>query len=122
MSRHIILKIMVLPVLFGLAVPAAQAERSDVATADKSVADNSAAEEPAPVIPVTLQLKWTHQFQFAGYYAAIEQGFYRNAGFEVTLRERTDNLDPIQEVTQGRADYGVADAQLVYYRMQGEPV
>ena len=31
---------------------------------------------------VSLQLKWKHQFQFAGYYAALEKGFYRDAGFE----------------------------------------
>ena len=30
--------------------------------------------------PVRLQLKWLHQFQFAGYYAALEQGYYREAG------------------------------------------
>ncbi len=29
--------------------------------------------------PVKMQLKWTHQFQFAGYYAAIAQGYYRAA-------------------------------------------
>ncbi len=32
---------------------------------------------------VTLQLKWRHQFQFAGYYAAHEQGYYREAGLDV---------------------------------------
>jgi ABC-type nitrate/sulfonate/bicarbonate transport system substrate-binding protein len=32
---------------------------------------------------VTLQLKWLHQFQFAGYYAALEKGFYREAGLDV---------------------------------------
>jgi len=32
---------------------------------------------------VTLQLKWTHAFQFAGYYAAIEKGFYEQAGLSV---------------------------------------
>ena len=37
--------------------------------------------------PVSLQLNFTHQFQFAGYYAAIEQGYYREAGLEVTLVE-----------------------------------
>jgi hypothetical protein len=36
---------------------------------------------------VSLQLKWKHQFQFAGYYAALEQGLYRNAGLDVTIRE-----------------------------------
>ncbi len=32
---------------------------------------------------VTLQLKWVHQFQFAGYYAALQQGYYRDAGLDV---------------------------------------
>ena len=36
---------------------------------------------------VTLRLKHVHQFQFAGYYAAIAQGYYREAGLEVTLLE-----------------------------------
>ena len=34
---------------------------------------------------VTIQLEWQHQFQFAGYYAAQDQGYYRDAGLEVTL-------------------------------------
>jgi ABC-type nitrate/sulfonate/bicarbonate transport system substrate-binding protein len=34
---------------------------------------------------VTLQLKWKHQFQFAGYYAAKEKGFYQEAGLDVTM-------------------------------------
>ena len=36
---------------------------------------------------VTLQLKWSHAFQFAGYYAAVEKGYYREAGLDVRLRE-----------------------------------
>jgi NMT1/THI5 like len=35
----------------------------------------------------SLQLKWKHQLQFAGYYQALEQGFYRDAGLDVTIRE-----------------------------------
>lgn len=34
---------------------------------------------------ITLQLKWFHQFQFAGYYAAIEKGFYSEEGLGVEL-------------------------------------
>ena len=34
---------------------------------------------------VTLQLKWMHQFQFAGYYAAVQQGYYRDAGLNVSI-------------------------------------
>ncbi|WP_286936625.1 ABC transporter substrate-binding protein, partial [Pseudoalteromonas sp. UBA6540] len=36
---------------------------------------------------VTLQLKWTHQFQFAGYYMAQQKGYYKDAGLDVTIRE-----------------------------------
>ena len=36
---------------------------------------------------VSLQLKWKHQFQFAGYYAAVEKGFYRENGLDVVIRE-----------------------------------
>ena len=47
-----------------------------------AVAPVSRAEET-----VVLQLKWYHQFQFAGYYAAVEKGFYRDNGLDVAVRE-----------------------------------
>lgn len=37
---------------------------------------------------VVLQLKWFHQFQFAGYYAAKEKGFYDEVGLDVQIKER----------------------------------
>ena len=40
---------------------------------------------------ITLQLKWQHQFQFAGYYAALERCYYREAGLDVSLQELTNN-------------------------------
>jgi len=42
---------------------------------------------------VSIQLKWKHQFQFAGYYQALEQGFYREAGLDVTIREGGPGID-----------------------------
>ena len=66
--------------------------------------------DAAPVTPVTLQLYWKHQFQFAGYYAAIERGFYRDAGFDLTVRESQDGIDPIDMVISGGADYGVGSS------------
>lgn len=71
---------------------------------------------------LTLQLKWKHQFQFAGYYAALEKGFYREAGFDVNLKEATASTDPILEVIEGRADYGLANSELALYRLQGRQV
>ncbi|NMG50131.1 diguanylate cyclase [Azoarcus communis] len=71
---------------------------------------------------VVLQLKWTHAFQFAGYYAAVEKGFYREAGLEVELREAVPGLDPVEEVLSGRAAYGVGNSSLLLARSAGKPV
>ena len=71
---------------------------------------------------LTIQLKWQHQFQFAGYYAAQAQGYYREAGLDVTLREAEPSQDPLQAVLDGKAQYGIANAALLLRRAQGAPV
>lgn len=78
--------------------------------------------ETAPLRPVTLQLNWLHQFEFAGYYAAQAQGYYAEAGLDVEIRELTPGLDPIDAVLSGAASFGVTDADLVTARLQGRPV
>jgi signal transduction histidine kinase/CheY-like chemotaxis protein len=77
---------------------------------------------PAPLKPVTLQLKWHHQFQFAGYYAAQEQGYYRDAGLEVKILEAEPGIDVVKEVVSGRAQFGVGTSALLLSRHQGQPV
>jgi ABC-type nitrate/sulfonate/bicarbonate transport system substrate-binding protein len=62
---------------------------------------------------VSLQLKWKHQFQFAGYYAAVEKGFYRDNGLEVALREGGPSIDAGAEVAKGAADFGVCTTSVV---------
>lgn len=71
---------------------------------------------------VILQLKWLHQFQFAGYYAALEKGFFADEGLEVELRERDLNQNNVAQVLDGEAHYGVADSILLLYHAQGEGV
>jgi diguanylate cyclase (GGDEF)-like protein len=71
--------------------------------------------------PVRLQLKWTHQFQFAGYYAALEKGYYRDAGLDVSLLEAKPETDVVTEVVAGRAQFGVGTSELVLSR-QTHPV
>jgi class 3 adenylate cyclase/ABC-type nitrate/sulfonate/bicarbonate transport system substrate-binding protein len=56
---------------------------------------------------VSLQLKWLHQFQFAGYYVALEKGFYRDAGLDVDIREGGPGIDAMVDVATGKADFGV---------------
>lgn len=43
---------------------------------------------------VVLQLKWKHQFQFAGYYAAQYKGYFKEEGLEVDIREIDPNIPP----------------------------
>ena len=56
---------------------------------------------------VSLQLKWLHQFQFAGYYVALEKGFYSDAGFDVEIRQGGSGIDAMADVASGKADFGV---------------
>ena len=71
---------------------------------------------------VTLQLKWLHQFQFAGYYAAKALGYYRDAGLEVNIIEAIPGKSPIDAVVEGKAEYGVDVTRLLLARAEGKPV
>jgi ABC-type nitrate/sulfonate/bicarbonate transport system substrate-binding protein len=73
-----------------------------------------AASHPASALDqVSMQLKWKHQFQFAGYYAALEQGFYRDAGLDVSIREGGPDIDVTDTVATGKADFGVCSANVL---------
>lgn len=70
--------------------------------------------QPAAALDqVSMQLKWKHQFQFAGYYQALEQGFYREAGLDVSIREGGPDIDVAEAVAGGKADYGVCNASVL---------
>ncbi|GAB4118506.1 MAG: ABC transporter substrate-binding protein [Roseiflexaceae bacterium] len=56
---------------------------------------------------VTLQLKWVAQAQFAGYYAALEKGFYTEEGLDVTIRPGGPDIVPPQVVASGQAQFGI---------------
>jgi class 3 adenylate cyclase/ABC-type nitrate/sulfonate/bicarbonate transport system substrate-binding protein len=62
---------------------------------------------------------WKHQFQFAGYYAALEQGFYRNAGLDVTIREGGPDIDVAEAVASGKADFGACSASVLREWLMG---
>ena len=70
---------------------------------------------------VVLQLAWKHQFQFAGYYAALHKGYYGQAGLDVVIVEGGRGRFAREEVLNGRAQYGVAGSELLLHRMEGSP-
>jgi PAS domain S-box-containing protein/diguanylate cyclase (GGDEF)-like protein len=71
---------------------------------------------------IRLQLNWQHQFQFAGYYAAKEKGYYQQAGLDVSFIEGAPNINVTQEVLAGRADYGVGTSDVILSRYHGAPL
>lgn len=71
---------------------------------------------------VRVQLKWTHQFQFAGFYAAIEQGFFREAGLDVELIAGGPQIDPTTVVVSESAEFGVGNSSLLIDFNAGRPV
>jgi len=53
---------------------------------------------------VTLQLKWVTQAQFAGYYVALDKGFYKEEGLNVTIKPGGPDIAPAQVIAGGGAD------------------
>jgi NitT/TauT family transport system substrate-binding protein len=76
-----------------------------------------------PPDEVTVQLAWTHEALFAGFYAADQQGYYAAEGLEVTLLPRPGpGADTIAVVMDGTAAFGVDyGAGLVISRSQDQP-
>lgn len=66
-----------------------------------------AAPAPEPV-PVRMVLQWEHQAQFAGYYMALEQGFYAAAGLDVEIIPGGAHIDPLEMVREGEAEFCTA--------------
>jgi NitT/TauT family transport system substrate-binding protein len=56
---------------------------------------------------VTLQLKWVTQAQFAGYYAALEQGYYDDENLNVDIKVGGPDIVPEQVVLGKQAEFGI---------------
>ena len=75
------------------------------ATTTEATGDTAPAGE---LTEVSLQLQWFAQAQFAGYYAAVEEGFYEEEGLDVTILEGAVDIVPQQVVATGGAEFGLA--------------
>ncbi|NQU55236.1 MAG: ABC transporter substrate-binding protein [Bacteroidetes bacterium] len=71
---------------------------------------------------VSLHLKWMHAFQFAGYYAAAEKGYYAEEGLDVVMKEASTESKAIKAVLSGDANFGVSSSDILNYRLSGEPL
>ena len=73
--------------------------------------------------PITLQLDWKANAQFAGPLVAKETGWYEEAGLDVTIRAADENTDPVTEVVNHPGWIGVGEADvLLVARTKGQPI
>jgi NitT/TauT family transport system substrate-binding protein len=76
-----------------------------------------------PLQPVSLQLQWVTQAQFAGYYVALDKGWYRQTGIDLTIKPGGPDLIPIDLVVAGASDFGTTLlADLTVAIQNGKPV
>ncbi|MGO4784981.1 ABC transporter substrate-binding protein [Cryobacterium sp. W22_MBD10_FK3] len=75
------------------------------ASGDTEPSDDSSGGD---LTPVTLQLQWVAQAQFAGYYAAVEQGYYEEEGLDVTIEEGGADIVPQDVLASGDVDYAIS--------------
>ncbi|MHC1740612.1 MAG: ABC transporter substrate-binding protein [Anaerolineaceae bacterium] len=84
------------------------------------------AQKPAPaqaLTPVTVQLKYLHQAQFAGLYAADQNGYYAAEGLKVTFIEGGPTVDLEKSVLDETAQFGITSPEkLIEARASGEPL
>jgi NitT/TauT family transport system substrate-binding protein len=73
-----------------------------------TVPPDTTAAPPAELTPVKLQLQWFTQAQFAGYYAAVDQGFYEDLGLDVEILQGAVEIVPITVLDSGGADFAIS--------------
>ncbi|GIE94590.1 ABC transporter substrate-binding protein [Paractinoplanes rishiriensis] len=90
------------------AVAVATALLAGCGTADQNTTTPAPGGSGGALAPVKLQLQWFFQAQFAGYIAAVDQGFYQEQGLDVQLLEGAVDIVPQTVLAQGKADYAIA--------------
>ena len=70
--------------------------------------DDRSRRECTTPVPVKLQLQWFIQAQFAGYFAAQDQGFYDDRCLDVEIVEGGVDIVPQQQLADGAVDFALA--------------
>jgi len=83
----------------------------------------AAAKPTGPADKVKLQIKWVPQAQFAGYFVALEKGFYKDENLDVTIVPGGPDIVSEQQLVNGQADFGVDwVASFLAFRDKGLPI
>ncbi|WP_459903813.1 ABC transporter substrate-binding protein [Desulfosarcina cetonica] len=72
---------------------------------------------------IRVQLKWIHQAQFAGFYVAMDKGYYAKEDLDVVLIPNNGKTDLVSAITSGVADVAVLSPEdIIIRRNQGIPI
>ncbi|OPH46894.1 myristoyl transferase [Paenibacillus ferrarius] len=94
---------------------------STAAAASVSPAATLAA--PKAVVPSTLVLNWFAEPEHGGNFAALAKGYYKDAGFDMTLMPGGPSVSSTQIVASGKAQFGMANGDdILVARQEGIPV
>lgn len=78
---------------------------------------------PSELTPISVQLDWLHSAQFAGFYAADQNGEYTREGLDVTFIQGGPNIDPLTPVLDGTAQFSMIGGDvLIPARAEGKPL
>lgn len=110
MQRTRLFKSLAIVAAAGLAFAACGDDEKKSSTTDDSggTALCDASKGPAEKTEVKLQLQWFTQAQFAGYYAAVDQGCYAEAGLDVEIMQGAVEIVPQDVLASGGADFALA--------------
>ena len=102
----------VLLAVAGLAVAACgsddTASPATTPTSGVAAAGCDASKAPATLTKVKLQLQWFTQAQFAGYFAAVDQGCYAAEGLDVEIIEGGVEIVPQKQLADGQVDFALS--------------
>lgn len=111
----LLIAVLAIAAIFAACAPAAQPTAAPPTTAPQPTAAAQPTSAPQPttappaaLTPVTLQLQWVPQSQFCGYYAALDKGYWKDLGLDVTVKPGAVEIVPQQVVATGGAEFGVA--------------
>ncbi|WP_321777521.1 diguanylate cyclase [Sulfurimonas sp.] len=71
---------------------------------------------------VSIQLNWKYQFEYAGFIVAKEKGYYEDIGFEVKLKEFTNNTKTIEDMLKNKTTFAISDSLYMLERQENNIV
>jgi len=105
------------------AAPAAAPKPTTAPAAAPTTAPAAAAKPSGPPDKVKLQLKWVPQAQFAGYFVALDKGYYKDENLDVEILPGGPDIVSEQQVVNGQADFAIDwVASFLAFRDKGLPL